>query len=217
MRKNLSFFFALALAVGTIGGLVHAQRSGRPAADWIVRLERPERVAGLNIDFIVSKLGLKPGQTVADLGAGPGVFSMPFARAVAPGGKVYAVEIDQAFLDHIAMRTTEQKVENVKPVLGKFTDPALPARDVDLAFFHDVLHHIEDRAGYIKSLGPYVKPGGRIAVIELSATTGSHKDEPDLVVTKEQTRDWMAAVGFAPVEEIEGLTEGKWFVVYGRK
>lgn len=216
MRNNLSVFFAMALAVGTVGGLVHAQRSGRPAADWIVRLERPERVAGLNIDYIVSKLALKPGQTVADLGAGPGVFSMPFARAVAPGGKVYAVEIDQAFLDHIAMRTSEQKVANVKPVLGKFVDPALPARDVDLAFFHDVLHHIEDRAGYIKALGPYMKPTGRIAVIELPAT-GSHKDEPDLVVTKEQTKEWMAAAGFAPVEEFDGLTEGKWFVVYGRK
>jgi len=215
MRKKRTFVCALAF-VATLGALVHGQRASRPAADWIVRLERPERVAGLKIDYIVSKLALKPGQTVADLGAGPGVFSLAFARAVAPTGKVYAVEIDQAFLDHIAVRTSEQKVENVKPVLGKFTDPALPARDVDIAFFHDVLHHIEDRAGYIKALAPYMKPDGRIAVIELPAT-GSHKDEPDLVVTKEQTKEWMAAAGFTPVEEFDGLTEGKWFVVYARR
>lgn len=215
MGKKLTFLCALAF-VGALGGLVHGQRASRPAPDWIVRLERPDRIAGLKIDYILSKLALKPGQTVADLGAGPGVISLPLARAVAPGGKVYAVEIDQAFLDHIAIRTREQHVENVTPVLGKFTDPALPARDVDLAFFHDVLHHVEDRAGYIKALAPYMKPDGRIAVIELAAT-GSHKDEPSLIVTKDQVKDWMAAVGFSPVEEFDGLTEGKWFVVYGRR
>lgn len=215
MRKKLALICALAF-VGTLGGLVHAQRASRPAADWIARLERPERVAGLKVDYILSKLALKPGQTVADIGAGPGVFSLPIARAVSPGGKVYAVEIDQAFLDHIAVRTREQHVENVKPVLGKFTDPALPARDVDFALFHDVLHHIEDRAGYIKALAPYMKPGGRIAVIDLPAN-GSHKDEPNLVVTKDQAKEWMAAAGFTPVEEFDGLSEGKWFVVYARR
>lgn len=215
MRKKLTFVCALAF-VGMLGGLVHGQLASRPAVDWIARLERPERIAGMKVDYIVSKLALKAGQTVADLGAGPGVISLPLARAVAPGGKVYAVEIDQAFLDHIAVRMREQHVENVTPVLGKFTDPALPGRDVDVALFHDVLHHIEDRAGYIKALAPYMKPDGRIAVIELPVT-GSHKDEPSLVVTKEQTKAWMAAAGFAPVEEFDGLSEGKWFVVYARR
>jgi ubiquinone/menaquinone biosynthesis C-methylase UbiE len=215
MRTKLTIFCALAFA-GAVGGVVHGQRASRPAPDWIARLERPERIAGLKIDYIVSKLAPKPGQTVADLGAGPGVISLPLARAVSPGGKVYAVEIDQAFLDRIAVRMREQHVENIKPVLGKFTDPALPARDVDIALFHDVLHHIEDRAGYIKALAPYMKPDGRIAVIELPAN-GSHKDEPDLVVTKDQVKDWMAAAGFKPVEEFDGLTDGKWFVVYARQ
>jgi ubiquinone/menaquinone biosynthesis C-methylase UbiE len=215
MRKKLMIGCTAAF-VGMLGGMVHGQRASKPAADWIARLERPERVAGLKIDYILSKLNLKPGQTVVDIGAGPGVLSLPIARAVAPGGKVYAVEIDQGFLDHIAMRMREQHVDNITPVLGKFTDPALPAKDVDVALFHDVLHHIEDRAGYIKALAPYLKPGGRIAVIDLPPN-GSHKDEPDLVVTKAQVKDWMAAVGFAPVEEYDGLTEGKWFIVYARR
>lgn len=214
MRQQLAVC-ALAFA-GALGGLVDAQRASRPAAEWIARLERPDRVANLKIDYILSKLALRPGQTVADLGAGPGVISLPLARAVSPGGKVYAVEIDQAFLDRIAARTREEHVDNVTRVLGTFTDPALPARDVDLALFHDVLHHIEDRAGYIKALAPYVRPNGRIAVIELPAT-GSHKDEPDLIVTKDQVKAWMAAAGFAPVEEFDGLSEGKWFVVYARR
>jgi ubiquinone/menaquinone biosynthesis C-methylase UbiE len=206
--------FSLVFAVGD--GAAARQRASRPAPEWIERLERPERVARLKIDFIVEKLALKPGQVVADLGAGPGVLSFPLAKAVSPGGKVYAVDIDQAFMDRIEQKAKEQNVTNVKAILGKFTDPNLPARDVDVALFHDVLHHIEDRAGYLKALAPYVKPAGRVAIIELAAG-GSHKDEPDLIVTKEQAAAWMADVGFKPVEEIDGLPEGKWFVVYARQ
>ena len=83
-----------------------------------------------------------------------------------------------------------------------------------MVLFHDVLHHIKDRAGYLKAAARYVKPGGRIAIVELPPD-GSHKDEPELVVTKDQVKQWMAAAGFKPVQEFDGLT-GKWFVVYGR-
>jgi ubiquinone/menaquinone biosynthesis C-methylase UbiE len=208
------------LAVTTLAAtnvaLTAGQLASRPAPDWIARLERPERVATLKIDYIISKLGLKPGQVVADVGAGPGVISMPMAKAVAPGGKVYAIDIDRAFLDHISMRAKEQNVTNVVPILGQFTDPALPANDVDVALFHDVLHHIQDRATYLKSTAKYVKPGGRIAIVELSPTKGSHKDEPELQVTKEQAKEWLGAAGFKPVQEFDGLPEDKWFVVYAR-
>src|SRR5262245_54665979 len=86
----------LAFLLAAFGELAAVQLGSRPADDWIARLERPERLAGLKIDYIISKLELKPGQVVADIGAGPGVLSLPIGRTVAPGGKVYAVEIDQA-------------------------------------------------------------------------------------------------------------------------
>jgi ubiquinone/menaquinone biosynthesis C-methylase UbiE len=208
--------FAL-VAAGIVGaiGIVSGQLAPRPTPEWIERLERPERVAGLRIDYIISKLELKPGQVVADIGAGPGVLSLPIARAVSPGGKVYAVDIDQAFLDHIAMRAGEQKVTNVTGVLGKPSDPGLPARDVDVALFHDVLHHIADRAGYLNAMATYVKPRGRVAIIELPAN-GSHKDEPALIVSRDQANKWMADAGFKPAQAFDGLAEGKWFVTYAR-
>jgi len=205
--------FTLVASTGVAGG---RQLASRPAPDWIARLERPERIASLKIDYIISKLELKPGQVVADLGAGPGVISLPMAKAVTPNGKVYAVDIDQAFIDHIAMRAREQKIANVKPILGRVTDPALPAQDVDVALFHDVLHHIRDRATYLKTTAKYVKPNGRIAIVELSPTRGSHKDEPELQITKEQVKAWLAVAGFTPVQEFDGLPEDKWFVVYRR-
>jgi ubiquinone/menaquinone biosynthesis C-methylase UbiE len=203
----------LIVTTGTVAG----QLASRPAPEWIARLERPERVAGLKIDYIISKLELKPGQVVADLGAGPGVISLPMAKAVAPNGKVYAVDIDQAFIDHIAMRAREQSVANVTPILGKLTDPGLPAQDVDVALFHDVLHHIKDRAEYLKNTAKYVKSDGRIAIVELDPKSGSHRNEPELQISKEQAKAWLAADGFKPVQEFDGLTENKWFVVYRRE
>jgi ubiquinone/menaquinone biosynthesis C-methylase UbiE len=190
------------------------QLASRPADDWSARLERPDRIAGLKLEYIFQSLGLKPGMVVADIGAGPGVLSLPLAKAVAPA-KVYAVEIDQAFLDRIKEKTRQAGVTNVVTVLGEYTDPKLPAKDVDVALFHDVLHHIKDRAAYLKATAAYVKPGGRIAIVELPPD-GSHKDEPELVVTKDQVKGWLADAGFAPVQEFDGIP-GKWFVVYGRR
>jgi ubiquinone/menaquinone biosynthesis C-methylase UbiE len=213
MVKIASFAIAACVLAASASS---GQLASRPADDWTARLERPERIAGLKIDYIISSLQLKPGVVVADIGAGPGVLSLPIAKAVAPGGKVYAVEIDQAFLDHIAKKTKEQGVANVNLVLGAASDPKLPARDVDVALFHDVLHHIEDRAGYLKATTQYLKPTGRVAIVELPPD-GSHKDEPALVVTKSQVNAWMDAAGFKPVQEISGLNERKWFTVYARK
>jgi ubiquinone/menaquinone biosynthesis C-methylase UbiE len=217
MRRRSTFFTCVVLFALSALVSVGAQLAPRPTPEWIARLERPDRVAGLKIDYIISKLELKPGQVVADIGAGPGVISLPMAKAVAPNGKVYAVDIDQQFLDHIAMRAKEQHVANLKPVLGKFTDPALPAEDVDVALFHDVLHHIQDRATYLKSTAKYVKPDGRIAIVELSPTKGSHRNEPELQITKDQAAAWLAAAGFKPVQEFDGLPEDKWFVLYARR
>jgi arsenite methyltransferase len=205
---------AAALACIATTGVSARQLAPKPAEDWTARLERPDRVASLKIDYIIASLGLKPGQTVADIGAGPGVLSVPIAQAVAPAGKVYAEDIDAGFFPHIKQKAAAAKVTNITTVLGAPSDPKLPTRDVDVVLFHDVLHHIEDRAGFLKAVAKYVKPDGRIAVVELPPT-GSHKDEPALIVTKDQVKEWMAAAGFKPVQEFDGLTD-KWFIVYGR-
>jgi ubiquinone/menaquinone biosynthesis C-methylase UbiE len=204
---------ALALAL-TSASPSAGQLAGRPAEEWAARLERPDRVASLKIDYIIASLGLKPGAIVADIGAGPGVLSIPLAAAVSPGGKVYAEDIDKGFFDRIQQKATAANLSNVVTVLGEFTDPKLPARDVDVALFHDVLHHIENRAAYLKATAGYLNPAGRIAIVELPPD-GSHKDEPSLVVTKDQVKGWMADAGLKPLQEFDGL-EGKWFIVYGR-
>jgi ubiquinone/menaquinone biosynthesis C-methylase UbiE len=192
-----------------------AQLGSRPADDWIARLERPERVATLKTTEVIEKLGLQKGAIVADIGAGAGVFSWPLARAIAPG-KLYAVEVDKAFITHLESRMKEQGITNVTTVLGAFDDPKLP-EPVDLAFFHDVLHHVDHRDAYLKKVASYLKPNGRIAVIELDADRpdASHRDDPKLQVRRPDVQAWMEAAGLHKLGEYN-LFEDKWFVVYGK-
>lgn len=212
---RLPFLPLVTLAAGLLAAVpAHAQLGARSTAEWLKTLDSQNRVVRLKVDEAVARLGLAPGAVVADIGAGSGVFTVPLARAV-PQGRVYAVDIDQGLVDHLARKAEEARAANVKPVLGAFTDPRLPARDVDVAFIFDVLHHIEDRATYLRSLAGYLRPGGRIAVIDFHPELGPHKNDPQLQVTRDQTREWMAAAGLRPLAE-HPLYDDKWYVVYGR-
>jgi 2-polyprenyl-3-methyl-5-hydroxy-6-metoxy-1,4-benzoquinol methylase len=197
-----------------------AQLAPRKGDEWVTTLEGPQRVASQKIDDVLSKLSLKSGMVVADIGAGSGLFSRPLAKAVAPAGKVYAVDIQQDLLDYINKRDKEESIRNVRTVLGEFNDPKLPARDVDLGFINDVLHHIQNRAAYLKALGTYMKPGGRIAIIEMDKNDPKtpHRNQPELLVGREEIMQWMSDAGFKVVEEHADLFPGtKWFLVFGRK
>jgi ubiquinone/menaquinone biosynthesis C-methylase UbiE len=214
VRRRLAAAALLGAAVALCPP-ARAQLGARSTEEWLKTLESANRVAKLKVEEAVAVLKLKPGSVVADIGAGSGIFTLPLAKAVSPAGKVYAVDIEQGLVDHIANKAKEQKATNVQPVLGKFTDPNLPARNVDLAFIYDVLHHIENRAEYLANLAPYLKPAGQIAVIDFHPELGPHKDNKALQITKDETKAWMSAIGFKPVAE-HALYEDKWYVVYSR-
>ena len=192
------------------------QLGSRSAEEWIKTLESPTRLQNLKIDETVAALKLRPGDIVADVGAGSGAFEARLAQAVSATGKVYAVDVDQGLLDNITKRAAEARLTNITTVLGKFTDPTLPGSDVDVAFIYDVLHHIEDRSTYLKNLTRYLKPTGRIAVIDYLPGMGGHKDQPALQVSKTMAAELMAAVGFVAVEDV-ALFQDKYFVVYGKR
>jgi precorrin-6B methylase 2 len=213
---GLTVFFILA------GGSIQApaQLAPRKADEWIATLESPNRIAAQKVDEVLAKLQLKPGFVVADIGAGSGLFTRPLARAVAPQGMVYAVDIQPELLDYINRRDREEQIQNVRTVLGEFSDPKLPARDVDLAFINDVLHHIENRAAYLKALGTYMKQSGRIVIIEMNKDDPNtpHRNQPELLIPKDQIARWMSDAGFKQVQEFPDMFPGtKWFLVYGKK
>ncbi len=197
----------------------NAQLAARKAEDWVKTLEGPERIAGQKIDVVLARLSLRPGMIVADIGAGSGLFSRPLAQAVSPGGKVYAVDIQQDLLNYIDQRSKQGNIHNIQTVLGEFTDPKIPSHDVDLVFINDVLHHIENRAAYLKSLGQYMKPGGRAAIIEMDPNDPNtpHRNQPELLVSRDQIGQWMSAAGFHLVNEYPDVFPGtKLFLIYGR-
>ncbi len=220
-RNQVRVIFVAVLGWAMFIALGHApaQLASRETQEWIKNLERPERIAGLKIDEVLAVLKLKPGDNVADIGAGAGAFALPFAKTVAPSGKVYAVDIDAGLLDYIADKAKNQNLSNVHPVKGEFSDPKIPARDVDTAFFHDVFHHIENRQAYLKALATYIKPTGRIALIEMNKDDSKtpHRNNPELQLSKEQVQEWMAAAGFYPAQEYDVYGMPKWFIIYTRR
>jgi len=195
---------------------------------WIERLERPDRLPGLKVDDVIAALDLEDGDVVADIGAGPGAYSIPFARAVAPSGKVFAVDIWPELLTYINSKAQAEGLDNVETILANPDDPLLPQGEVDLAYFHDVFHNVPDRQAYLEVLAAELKPDGRIAIIEqvYDDPIAMKWDVPENRITPEQVDDWMANIGFQLVDEFDvflgannppgtGMPE-RWFVVYAR-
>ena len=195
-----------------------AQLGGRPAEEWAIVLESGRRMEGLEIENVVRALELERGSVVADIGAGTGIFSVPLASAVGPSGTVLAVEVDAGFLPMIDEKAHSSNVHNVQTVLGEYEDPKLPRNDIQLAFFHDVLHHIQDRQGYIRALDRYMAPGSRVAIVDYNARHPAtpHQDEPAMLITPEDVDGWMREAGYLLEEEVE-LFEEKFYRIYRKR
>lgn len=209
------YAFAGVIALLLTATLRAGQLGSRPADEWIKTLDGPVRVASMKIDELVAAMKLQPGQTVADVGAGSGLLVGPLAKAVGPRGRVYAVEIDAGFFPEIRKRAAAAEVTNVETVLGKFTDPALPVKSIDVAVFHDVLHHVEQRAVYLKTLASYLAPTGRVIVVDYEGGQGPHREQPALEVTRQQLAGWMTDAGFTQIEDVK-LFSDKYFLVFAK-
>lgn len=133
---------------------------------WVKRFEREGRDVHDHRDRIIAALRLEPGMTVADLGAGTGLFTFPMARAVGPDGQVFAVDVQPYFLEHLDAKAAKEGIANVITVAADQHSPKLPAGAVDLAFFCDVYHHVEYPQTYLASLREAIAPGGRLVVID---------------------------------------------------
>ena len=140
-----------------------AQVMGHQAADW---LERPEREDEERPSLALPALKLKPGDAVADIGAGSGYYTRRLAKLVGEEGVVYAVDIQREMLDVLTNKMTELNIHNVKAVLGDVKDPKLPRASVDLALLVDVYHEFDYPYEMIQGICAALKPGGRIAFIE---------------------------------------------------
>lgn len=209
--KFLAAGFALLCLVGFDLGTAFAQLNQLPAKEYIDRMDKDSRQPTLKVDEVIAKLALKPGDVVADIGSGAGSFSIPFAKAVAPNGIVYAVDIDKDMLSYVANKAEKEGVTNLRTVLGEYNDPKLP-QHVDVVFFHRVLHMIENRQLYLNNTAPYVKPAGRIVIIDKNP---EHSPNSWMWLKQSDVDTWMAAISYYPEQQFN-IFDDRYFVVYQR-
>jgi arsenite methyltransferase len=155
-KHSSKIFIVVATAVLLAGcaQLKQCAYEGVNRDDW----QQPQRV--------IAALNIRPGDRVADLGSGGGYFTFRLAEAVGPTGRVYAVDIDRDMVDLIAKRVKQETPSNIEPILAKPDDPLLPKTAVDLIFTANTYHHIDKRIAYFANLRKYLRPGGRVAIID---------------------------------------------------
>jgi ubiquinone/menaquinone biosynthesis C-methylase UbiE len=190
----------LCVFIATVGfGQVHHQQNHHPSADEYARLlEDPSRDVWQKPHEVVMALNLKPTDTIADIGAGTGYFARRFAHHA---GKVYAVDIDKKLLAIAA----KDAPANLETVLAAPDDPRLPEHSVDIVFFCDVLHHIENRAAYYPKLATALKPGGRIVVIDFYKKEMPIGPPPSMKLSDEEVIAEFRNAGFTVAKRLDIL------------
>jgi ubiquinone/menaquinone biosynthesis C-methylase UbiE len=171
----------------------------------ILWLERAERASEEQPQLAIDALGIEPGQTVADLGAGSGYYSFRIAPLVGPTGKVLAIDIEPAMLEAIAQRAHHEHVGNVATVRSSAQDPNLAPRSVDLLFMVDVYHELEYPYEMMTKVRAALKPGGRVALIEYRAEDPEVAIKPLHKMSERQVRREMQAAGFKHLKTVRTL------------
>jgi len=180
---------------------------GHAGISW---LERSERQAEERPDLLLPLLKLKPGDVVADVGAGSGYHTRRLARAVGLGGKVYAADIQPEMLASLSERMRAAGLTNVVPVLGTEEAPGLPPKSLDLVLLVDVYHEFAYPYEMMRAICGSLKPGGRVALVEFRADDPEVRIKALHTMTESQVRKEMAV---HPLQWVETLDSLPWQIV----
>lgn len=143
---------------------------------WVQNFERESREIYAQRENILETLALKRGMRVADVGAGSGLFTVLFAHAVGPRGRVYAVDIAPAFLKHIEARAREAGLKHIQTVQATERSANLPPNSVDLVFICDTYHHFEYPQSTLASLHRALRAQGQLVVIDFHRRPGQSSE-----------------------------------------
>ena len=217
MRRYVTSVLGLIAALGVSAAAFAAGADpaiNQPYADpdyhtWVERFERPGREAYDKRNEILAVTGVRPGMAVADVGAGTGLYTRLFAKAVGPNGKVYAVDISKNFIDNILRTAREQGLANVEGIVNTQTDTKLPAASVDLVFLSDTYHHFEQPGPILGSIRRALKPGGTLVVIDFRREPGKSSAWvlEHARVGKEEAAREIEAAGFELIDDRDFLKE----------
>jgi predicted methyltransferase len=186
-------------------------------AEFVGRFERDGREPFDHREKILEAVGLKPGMSVADIGAGTGLFTRLFAERVGKEGRIWAVDIAQPFIDHIEKTSRESGLTNVVGVVCEPDDAKLPPQSIDLAFICDTYHHFEFPMKTMRSLHRALRPGGEVVLIDFRRIEGvssewtlNHVRAGQAVFEQE-----IESAGFKKIQEHDLLKEN-YFVRFQR-
>jgi ubiquinone/menaquinone biosynthesis C-methylase UbiE len=171
-------------------------------AQW---LERTERVDEEKPELVLAALELKPGMTVADIGAGTGYYSWRMAQRVGAAGKVYAVDIQPEMIRLLEKQIARRGTENVKPVLSTPSDPRLPVAALDLAIMVDVYHEFQFPYEMLAAITRALKPGGRLVFVEFRGNDRNVPIKPLHTMTEKQVRNEAAPHSLKWIKTVSNL------------
>ena len=198
--------FVLAVAVGgqspgrhPVSGRRIAGVMGHEGASWLERAGRERDEAPARA---IRALDLRPGQVIADIGAGSGYYTVRLADAVGATGRVYATDIQPEMLAIIEGRVRDRSVRNIETVRGTETGTGLPDGALDLALMVDVYHELAQPQAFLRSLARALKPNGQLVLIEF------RKEDPQVPIREDhkmsvaEARAELEAEGFRFVRVI---------------
>jgi cyclopropane fatty-acyl-phospholipid synthase-like methyltransferase len=146
------------------------------AGQWTQRFEHEGRAIYDKRMEILDAMGLKPGMDVADIGAGSGLISRLIAGRVAPNGTAYAVDIARNMIDYITKTAQQEKITNLKAVLGDPHSPRLAPNSVDVICIIDSYHHFEFPTDMLTAISKALRPDGTLVLIDFKRIDGVSRD-----------------------------------------
>lgn len=188
----------------------------RDPKSYIGALEDPKRDVYQKPLEVIHALGLKPGEIIADIGAGSGYFTFHLARHVGEKGKVYAVDVSPEMVRHVNRRIRDSKTTNAVAVLADPDDPLLPDQSVNRFFICDVWHHVDNPTKYLALMKKMLKPGGEIVMIDFHKKELPVGPPMQMKIAREDLIKKLEANGFKLTKEHTFLPY-QYFLVFAPK
>jgi SAM-dependent methyltransferase len=190
-------------------------RHGNPTdfAAYVARLDDPGRAKWQLPDRVVAALGLKMGGRAAEIGSGTGQFTIRMAKKVGEEGRVYAIDVEPRMLDLLAERAAAAEAWGIVGLLAP-EGGGLPPEPVDAILMVNVLHHVKDRADYLRALAGRLTPRGRIAIVDFHERELPVGPPPDHKLARADAIAAVKAAGLRLVRE-EKFLPYQYFVLVG--